>query len=243
MTEENNLASEAKTVVADEAQTDATEGTAEKPAGEQPAQADDAEKTTKVEKRIAKLTYEREQARREAAQATAEKKALEAILDATRKGEAVPENFASQAKFQAAQEREIQEMNAAANDIFKDGLSQFPDFRNAVAALQEVSEIGTNAPFIHAIHALPNGPAVFKHLAENTDDASDILQMSPAKMAIELAKISGSLSKPAKPISKAPAPPEPIGGNAAPSSKDPSTMSMPEFKVWFAEQRKQRTGR
>lgn len=60
------------------------------------------------------------------------------------------------------------------------------------------------------------GGKVLVHLSDNPDEAERIYALSPAKMAIELAKLSNKLIEKPKPkaISKVPDPNEPVGGNA-----------------------------
>ncbi|HUN00411.1 MAG TPA: hypothetical protein PLI96_08005 [Halothiobacillus sp.] len=181
-----------------------------------------------VQKRIAKLTYEREEANRKAT-------ALEALLAAQRNGATpatVPHDFDQQVKQTAAQMRAQEAFNEASNATFQKGVSEFPDFQNAVQSYELIGGLNDKRAFVEAINALPNGHVVFHHLGKNLGTASEILEMTPVQMAIKLAELSGSLAKPKKAISNAPVPPAPLGGNAAPTGKDPSKMSMAEFMEW-----------
>lgn len=60
------------------------------------------------------------------------------------------------------------------------------------------------------------GGTVLAYLVNNVDEAERIYALSPAKMAIELARLSNKLIEKPKPkaISKVPDPNEPVGGNA-----------------------------
>lgn len=64
---------------------------------------------------------------------------------------------------------------------------------------------------------LDNGGAVINELVNDVDEAERIYSLSPAKMALELAKISTKLSAPkkvVKEISKVPAPNSPLGAGS-----------------------------
>ena len=190
-----------------------------------------------LQKRLGKVTATMRSLERENA-------AMKAIIDAQQKGQpAPPADFDAQVNSRAAQLREIEAFNAACNATAEKGASEFKDFGKAVQGYADLGGLHDKQDYLEAINALPNGAAVFRHLGLNLDEAADILEMKPAKMALELAKLSGSLAKPKKQISNAPTPPEPISGNAAPSSKDPEKMSMAEYAVWFEAEKKKYAGR
>lgn len=182
-----------------------------------------------VQKRIAQLTFQREQAKREAAAARA---MLEAKLSGTSADK--PQDFQAEVNKTAAHMRAEESFNEASNRTFEKGVADFPDFKTAVQAFDLIGGLHDHRGFIEAINSLPNGHAVFHHLGKNLDAASDILEIkSPVQMAVKLAELSGSLAKPKKQISNAPTPPTPISGGAASSgSKDPNKMSMAEYMEW-----------
>lgn len=75
------------------------------------------------------------------------------------------------------------------------------------------------------------GHEVAYHLGNNPDEAAKIAQLPPLKQAAAVAKIEARLSvKPAKKISKAPAPVNPVGAKgSSPSELDPSK----DLKKWI----------
>lgn len=88
------------------------------------------------------------------------------------------------------------------------------DFDKKVGLMAE--EVG-NIPsqMIGILADLPNGGAVLSHLTNDLDAAEEVYKMSPARMALKLAKLSDKLIEEAKPkraISKVPPPNEPLGG-------------------------------
>lgn len=106
------------------------------------------------------------------------------------------------------------------------------DFDNACIRLQEGSrkidktfdtkvkvmadELGPiPTQMIGVLDDLENGPVVLNHLVNNIDDAETIYKSSPAKMALELAKLSTKLTakKEVRAISKVPNPNDTLGGN------------------------------
>lgn len=184
-----------------------------------------------AQKRIARLTYEREEARRELAR-----------LKAAPQTASAP-TFDDQVKQTAAELRAQEKFAEECNATFAKGVSEFPDFADSVETLQNIG-MGQNNDFLDAVNDLPNGAAILQHLAGNLEEAQSILKMKPGKMAVKLASLSGELAKPnVKPISKAPAPPESIGGKATPTSKNPDDMPMAEFTKWFNEQRQKHNRR
>jgi hypothetical protein len=181
-------------------------------------------------KRIAKLTYEKNEALREA---KAAREMLAANLGGNKPPAAEqPQDFDRRVNQTAAQMRADEAFTDACNQTFAKGMEEFPDFKASVQAYDLIGGLQDKREFISAINALPNGHAVYHHLGKNLDAASDILDMDPVQMAIKLAQLSGSLAKPKKAVSNAPAPPPSLGGNAAPSTKDPNKMTMQEYMEW-----------
>ena len=179
-----------------------------------------------AQKRIARLTYEREEARREVARL----KAAPAPQPGT--------DFEAQVAKAAAELVAAQQFNADCNATFSKGVEAFPKFYEDVQALQEIG-MSDNREFLEVVNDLPNGAAVLHHLGQNLDDAAAIMRLTPAKMAAKLAMLSGDVAKPtAKPISRTPAPPETISGKASPAAKSPENMSVAEVAAYIADQRK-----
>ncbi len=190
------------------------------------------DKGTEARKRIAKLTYEREEARRQSA-------VKDEIIAQLRGGQPAQPSIDAQVEARAEALAAEKKFNDECNRTYAKGLKEFPDFAESVRAFDDIGGLGGNVDFLDALNSLPNGHAVLRELAENLDDASDLLSMKPAKMALKLAEISGGLAKPnPKPLSKAPPPPESVNGRPSAASKDPEKMDMTEFAAWRAEARK-----
>ena len=74
-------------------------------------------------------------------------------------------------------------------------------------------------------------PELVYHLHTNEDVAKRIASMRPVQQVAELARLEASLAKPAaKTISKAPAPPNRVGGKGGPDGKDPEKMTIEEMR-------------
>lgn len=76
------------------------------------------------------------------------------------------------------------------------------------------------------------GPEVAYHLGKNPAEAARLYQMSDKQLAREIGRLEAKLTAP-KPARKLPAAPvQPVSGIAAGGSKDPTRMSMTEYKAW-----------
>lgn len=78
------------------------------------------------------------------------------------------------------------------------------------------------------------GPALLHFLANNHEEADRIAELSPLRQVVELGKLEDKIPKPTKPTSKAPPPPEPVRGGVT-GQKDPSKMSVSEYKAFMAK--------
>jgi hypothetical protein len=140
------------------------------------------------------------------------------------------------AKQQLRNEQAKRDFDTACNKTFAQGKAEYPDFDEAVKALQAVGA-GQRFDFLAVVTHLPEGHKVYRQLASNLDEAARVLALPPLAMATELArleaKLAGSSQEPAPkslapPVSNAPEPIRPIGGGsrAVPSLEK---MSMAEF--------------
>lgn len=128
----------------------------------------------------------------------------------------------------------------ACNRIFDDAIKIDKQFKVKVDAMAE--DIGPiPSIMIGILDDIDNGAAVLSHLTNNVDEAEDIYKLSPAKMAIELAKISTKVVvKPLKKdISKVPPPNEPIGGGSVKGAFDPYDTKTNKDKDWIEKRNKQ----
>lgn len=113
----------------------------------------------------------------------------------------------SKAKEIAAQ----QAFNARCNTVYEKGAQAFPDFDRALSNLKMVG--GLTKESLESIIESDMPERVIHHLGSNLDEAARILELSPVAQARAIAKLEVKLSTPApKPVSKAPAPIEPVGG-------------------------------
>lgn len=180
-----------------------------------------------AQKRIARLTYEREEARREVARLKAAAPVTEPDFDA-------------KVKQSAADLVAAEQFDKECNATFEKGIAEFPDFYDTVTALQKMG-MADNRDFLDAVNDLPNGAAILHHLGDDPAEAARLFAMKPAKMAIKLAMLSGEIAKPLiKPISKTPSPPESIGGRASTPSKDLDHMTVEDYAARQADRRKNR---
>ncbi|OYV49151.1 MAG: hypothetical protein B7X10_02185, partial [Burkholderiales bacterium 21-58-4] len=165
------------------------------------------------QKRINELTakYRDEERKRQA---------LEAILQAPEgtKTETPPPDLDQLVNARAAQIAAQQALNEAAERTYQAGKGKHADFDAAVQGLSQVADLSQAPHFLEAITKLPNGADVYYHLGKHLDDAAHVLSLSPVNMALELARLSASVAKPAS-VSKAPPPITPVSGSAGGGSE------------------------
>lgn len=139
--------------------------------------------------------------------------------------------FGTEAEFnravaaEAQRQASVQEFNRRCNEVEDLGGKAFGDkWRPALAQLTILDDQGqVPLALIEAAIETENPATVLFELGKNIDRAKEIMQMTPVKRAIEIAKI-GSKAPPPVRQSKAPAPIEPIrgGGAAADDAEAPS---------------------
>ena len=202
-----------------------------------------------VHHRIGQLSEERNTARQEAAQLRERSIQLEAELARYRQQPAPPGDQTQQQgqqPTQPAQPRPAtttdpmalaqqianeQRFNEKANAVFESGVTKYPDFEDTVKSFQLIG--GMNRQFAEAVSDLPNGADIIAHVGADLTAAQKLFAMPPARMGMELARISGELSK--KPaVSKVPPPQKAVGGSAR-GSVDLEHMSMRDFDKEMAK--------
>ncbi len=106
------------------------------------------------------------------------------------------------------------------------------DFTKKINVLTE--DIGPiPSQMIGILSDLDNGAKILTHLTDNEDIAEDIWKLSPAKMALQLSKLSIELNKkPKKEISKVPEPNKGLGGKGGQSDVLHDKLPMDE---WIAK--------
>lgn len=107
----------------------------------------------------------------------------------------------------------LKEFEDTCNKLNKDALAIDKTFSKKVNAMAE--DIGPiPGAMIGVLGDLDNGGAVLNYLTDNVEIAEEVYVLSPAKMAVKLAKISNELLEKAKPkpkkISQAPDPITPV---------------------------------
>lgn len=142
-----------------------------------------------------------------------------------------------------AEEKAMQRQFAnACNTLFKEAVKTDKDFKKKIDAIAE--DVSPIPPVMIAVlEDIDNGGAVLSHLANNEDDYERIYELSPAKMAVEIAKISNKIEtekKKPKPISKVPPPLETLNGGRQTSNEVTSNDSMEEYVKKRMAQREQK---
>jgi len=127
--------------------------------------------------------------------------------------------------------------------------------RQAHADFKEVAEspdVQVSMPVVHAIMTHEQGPEIQYYLGKNPAEAQRLMgytvdtpqgpQPDVARQLLEVGLIVAKLNAPpvatAQPVTKAAAPPiKPLKSTPQPEDKDPSEMSMDEYKAWRKGQR------
>lgn len=179
----------------------------------------------RLQKRVGRTSGERDDIKKELkdAKAALEAKVEEGTQPLTeeeveRRSTEKANQTVTQREFDATQKKLIKEATA----IDKEFLDKVNDMAKEIAPLPGF--------MIGLLGDLDNGGAVLNHLTDNIDDYEEIYQLSPARMAVRLAKISDKLIEDAKPkkkkISEVPEPPGKLkGSNTNPDKLDPKNMS------------------
>lgn len=177
------------------------------------------------QERIDQLTREKHDERRA-------REALEATLAEMRTNPDNPQPKAdvqTLAKQEAAKIVEQQRFDDKCNEVYSSGKAEFQDFDDTIANFRMLG--GLPVPVLEAVNQLPDAHKVLYALGSDMDEAARILNMAPVPMAVALAKLSMSPAK-AKPVSNAPPPINPIGGQARGGETDPEKMSIDEWMKW-----------
>lgn len=158
---------------------------------------------------------------------------------ATRIAEERVHDALSKREQQAALARQQEFHQRAATDFqarAEKATERYPDFFETV----ESSSVPMSEAMSAVIITSEAGPDLAYHLAHNPAEADRIYRLPAYLQAAEMARLEAKIKRPeAKQISKAPAPINPVGGNAA-VKKDPSKMTDKEFDEWRRTQIKAR---
>lgn len=113
----------------------------------------------------------------------------------------------------------------------QNGKSEFKDFDdkcNVVAALGA----GDKPEFMQIVTDLPDGHKIVAHMADNPEETQRILSLSPLSMAVEIAKMSATVSNkpiPKLAVSNAPAPARTVDGIAKTNDEISGDEDMKDF--------------
>lgn len=165
----------------------------------------------KMQKRIDKLTAKNRTTETEKAE-------LQKLLDAKVKDGEVPlteDEVERRSELKANEKLNKREFDKTCEKLATAALKLDPKFNDNIQTMAE--EIGLIPPvMIGILDDLENGANVLAHLAKNPEEAEEIYKMSPAKMAISLAKLADKVvtkTKP-KPVSQVPPPNATLSGSA-----------------------------
>lgn len=194
--------------------------------------------------RIDRLTRERYEAQREAAQIRAEWQRFQQQQQPT------PQTPEQRARIEGYQQRQQEELgrtfDQACNDLYIKGRGEYgAEMDDAVQALRAVGWADRHDA-LAAVTRLENGHRVYRELAKNLDNAARILTLSPMDMAMELTRMgyaagqppvsAAANESPTEPVrqvevSRAPEPVRHIGGRSTQQERplDHPQVSMAEF--------------
>lgn len=185
----------------------------------------------KLQRRIGKTTAEKKQIAKDLELAKSK------LVDEGKENVLTEEDVEARAEEKANQKLIEKQLRASSDKLFDDAVKIDKNFQIKLDAM--VEETGAfPAVMIGILDDLGNGGAILNHLTDNTDEAEKIFGLSPAKMAVELSKISVKIKPKPKQISKVPDPPsKQLGGKSA---RDLNVMPDPkDTDAWIKWRNKQ----
>lgn len=212
-----------------------------------------------------KLSYENRNNAREVKRLSAELATRDATIESLRKGGMTKAEATAEADSQAdvvpraELDRRVQEAaekltaSRAAEEAQEAAKRQFTSESNASyakgkeafgdefdASLKNLGFLGFNDTMLEAALATDASHKVLYELGRNPDEAARVFALSPAKMAVEFAKIAAKAAPATKEVSKAPAPNRPLAGS---SRNDPAPRDEDSDAEWFAKRRAEKRAR
>lgn len=155
-----------------------------------------------------------------------------------------PQTF-TQADVERLAEQKIRQerFTEQCNNTYQAGKKEYgAEFDSALANFKLLGGLDQHPALLEAATAIPEGHKVLQHLGSNLDEAHRVLSLSPVQMAVEIARLSGTLKS--KTVSQAP---PPVKGPTTGSAKgDPGPddngefQSQDDFKAWREKNRKRR---
>jgi hypothetical protein len=239
MAEENVIESVDQPVMEDQSQELPVEQPVEG-AGEQ----DQAPNNDWAVKRIGQITAKRHEAERQRDALNSENATLREQLKQFANGqtpEALPADEVERRASQLATERAHQmEFNNRCNSVAEQGGKEFGQAFNQSIANLQAAGVTTNE-FLDVATQLDDSAKVLHYLGQHPDEAMRIAELSPARMAMELTKLSSKAGQlTSKPVSKAPAPITPVDGIGGASS---GYSDSDDIGRWMEQRNKEAGGR
>lgn len=175
------------------------------------------------EKAAAKTAAEKQKIQKRIDREVSKRKALETELNnvkaqlaakETGEGKFTEKDVETKSEELANQKLAERDFNNACSRLQKAATKLDKDFPDKIKELaDDIAPIP--GAMIGILDDLDNGGLVLSHFTTDPDEYERIISLNPTKMAVELTKLSEKLSKPKpKPLSKVPAPNEPVGGGA-----------------------------
>ena len=232
-----------------------TETTTESAAGDSNEPPAEKPKVTGgFQKRIDKLTREKEHWKEQALQAlTAKPVASQATESPKATGKPQVDDFKTHAEyvealtdwkvdekvrsFEAKQNAEkAKTVQATVEQTFLEKQKEFkaatPDFDEVMAD----ADIQVSRAVLEEISTNDHGPALQYFLAKNPDEAGRLSKLTPLALAREVGRIESRFvtapSAKTATVTKAPAPPNPVSRSTSTSGPDPEKMSISEYTAW-----------
>lgn len=198
-------------------------------------------KTPWFQRRIDELTREKHEAKRQADQLAAQLQQARqtAAPKPAQPTQPTPAGMVPLSEVQAivARERADADFTKACNDIADTGEAKYgAEFKEAVNTFGMLG--GPPPAFLEALTEFSKDEAarLFHDLGKDPDEAARITKLSPAKMAVALAKMAATPAKTA-PVSKAPPPITPLSSTSTRSGAEPDSKDIKAWTAWFQKQR------
>jgi hypothetical protein len=141
-----------------------------------------------------------------------------------------PDNFQEAVRAEAARLAEQEKHQRIARETYERGVSEFPDYKEAVSSLTALGEPVNSQAFLETVFDMDDAHAVIHHLGTNIDLADEVLSLPPLKMARRLEKIAADLK--AKPKTSATAQPVKHPPAIDPLGKTVSTATSKRMEDW-----------
>lgn len=139
----------------------------------------------------------------------------------------------------AVQLVDVNSFNNACNKVYADGVAAHPDFQAKLHMVNTLSGGIMSRDLIEAAMEAGNAEEILYELGSKPDVAQEILALSPAKMAVRLARLAGELKAP--PQKKQSGAPDPITPRVKGETVTELALDSPELstKDWMERRNKE----